>query len=204
MLVACLWDHWSGQSGPDLWSFAAVTDEPPPGDLGDRPPTLHHRDQGGERVRMGFTCRAVSRPSRGEPERQGSAVLRPSDRRLELAGVWIPRGRLGFERFAWAESATSSAAEFRSTAGIVEFRDLSYKGLRLVPERCDFGAIGRLQAAIIGFFQRRERTNLLLKWLVAAGESGYRWLPATGGGHLSNRPDWQLSEFLYKRTRFSG
>lgn len=30
MLVACLWDHWRGQSGPDLWSFAAVTDEPPP------------------------------------------------------------------------------------------------------------------------------------------------------------------------------
>jgi putative SOS response-associated peptidase YedK len=30
MLVACLWDHWSGPSATDLWSFAAVTDEPPP------------------------------------------------------------------------------------------------------------------------------------------------------------------------------
>jgi putative SOS response-associated peptidase YedK len=30
MLVACLWDHWSGPSAVDLWSFAAVTDEPPP------------------------------------------------------------------------------------------------------------------------------------------------------------------------------
>jgi putative SOS response-associated peptidase YedK len=30
MLVACLWDHWSGPSAADLWSFAAVTDEPPP------------------------------------------------------------------------------------------------------------------------------------------------------------------------------
>lgn len=29
MLVACLWDHWSGPDAPDLWSFAAVTDEPP-------------------------------------------------------------------------------------------------------------------------------------------------------------------------------
>ena len=29
MLVACLWDHWSGPSATDLWSFAAVTDEPP-------------------------------------------------------------------------------------------------------------------------------------------------------------------------------
>jgi putative SOS response-associated peptidase YedK len=30
MLVACLWDHWRGTDAPDLWSFAAVTDEPPP------------------------------------------------------------------------------------------------------------------------------------------------------------------------------
>jgi putative SOS response-associated peptidase YedK len=30
MLVACLWDHWSSPSAPELWSFAAVTDEPPP------------------------------------------------------------------------------------------------------------------------------------------------------------------------------
>jgi putative SOS response-associated peptidase YedK len=29
MLVACLWDHWSGPGAPDLWSFAAVTDAPP-------------------------------------------------------------------------------------------------------------------------------------------------------------------------------
>lgn len=29
MLVACLWDHWSGLNAPDLWSFAAITDEPP-------------------------------------------------------------------------------------------------------------------------------------------------------------------------------
>ena len=30
MAVASLWDHWSGPGAPDLWSFAAVTDEPPP------------------------------------------------------------------------------------------------------------------------------------------------------------------------------
>lgn len=30
MLVACVWDHWKGPGAPDLWSFAAVTDEPPP------------------------------------------------------------------------------------------------------------------------------------------------------------------------------
>ena len=30
MLVACLWDHWQVAGEPDLWSFAAVTDEPPP------------------------------------------------------------------------------------------------------------------------------------------------------------------------------
>ncbi|HEY5958195.1 MAG TPA: SOS response-associated peptidase family protein [Polyangiaceae bacterium] len=30
MIVACLWDHWRARGGePDLWSFAAVTDEPP-------------------------------------------------------------------------------------------------------------------------------------------------------------------------------
>lgn len=30
MLVACLWSHWSGKDQPDLDSFAAITDEPPP------------------------------------------------------------------------------------------------------------------------------------------------------------------------------
>lgn len=31
MLVACLWSHWKGAAGePDLLSFAAITDEPPP------------------------------------------------------------------------------------------------------------------------------------------------------------------------------
>ncbi len=29
MLVACLWDHWEQAGEPDLWSFAALTDEPP-------------------------------------------------------------------------------------------------------------------------------------------------------------------------------
>jgi putative SOS response-associated peptidase YedK len=30
MLVACLWSHWTHETEPDLYSFAAVTDEPPP------------------------------------------------------------------------------------------------------------------------------------------------------------------------------
>jgi putative SOS response-associated peptidase YedK len=30
MLVACLWSHWQGPGEPDLLSFAAITDEPPP------------------------------------------------------------------------------------------------------------------------------------------------------------------------------
>jgi putative SOS response-associated peptidase YedK len=30
MLVACLWDHWKQPGQLDLWSFAALTDEPPP------------------------------------------------------------------------------------------------------------------------------------------------------------------------------
>jgi putative SOS response-associated peptidase YedK len=30
MLVACLWSHWSAPGHPDLLSFAAITDEPPP------------------------------------------------------------------------------------------------------------------------------------------------------------------------------
>lgn len=30
MLVACLWSHWTGKGEPDLLSFAAITDEPPP------------------------------------------------------------------------------------------------------------------------------------------------------------------------------
>lgn len=30
MLVACLWAHWSGKDGPELFSFAAITDDPPP------------------------------------------------------------------------------------------------------------------------------------------------------------------------------
>lgn len=29
MLVACLWSHWTGDAAPDLYSFAAITDEPP-------------------------------------------------------------------------------------------------------------------------------------------------------------------------------
>ncbi|CAM2192089.1 Abasic site processing protein [Paraburkholderia kururiensis] len=30
MLVACLWSRWSAEGQPDLLSFAAITDEPPP------------------------------------------------------------------------------------------------------------------------------------------------------------------------------
>lgn len=30
MLVACLWSRWTAQGEPDLLSFAAITDEPPP------------------------------------------------------------------------------------------------------------------------------------------------------------------------------
>ena len=30
MLVACLWSHWRQDGEPDLLSFAAITDEPPP------------------------------------------------------------------------------------------------------------------------------------------------------------------------------
>lgn len=30
MWVACLWSHWRGPGQPDLLSFAAITDEPPP------------------------------------------------------------------------------------------------------------------------------------------------------------------------------
>lgn len=29
MIVPCLWDHWSRPAEPELWSFAAITDEPP-------------------------------------------------------------------------------------------------------------------------------------------------------------------------------
>lgn len=30
MLIACVWDKWTGRGSPDLYSFAAVTDEPTP------------------------------------------------------------------------------------------------------------------------------------------------------------------------------
>lgn len=30
MLIACLWDHWQSPGEPDLYSFAAITDDPPP------------------------------------------------------------------------------------------------------------------------------------------------------------------------------
>ena len=30
MLVACLWSHWTAPGEPDLLSFAAITDDPPP------------------------------------------------------------------------------------------------------------------------------------------------------------------------------
>jgi putative SOS response-associated peptidase YedK len=30
MLVACLWSRWAAPGAPDLLSFAAITDEPPP------------------------------------------------------------------------------------------------------------------------------------------------------------------------------
>lgn len=29
MLIACLWSNWSDPEGPELLSFAAITDEPP-------------------------------------------------------------------------------------------------------------------------------------------------------------------------------
>ncbi|HXR91934.1 MAG TPA: SOS response-associated peptidase family protein [Steroidobacteraceae bacterium] len=30
MYVACVWDHWTAPAAADLWSFAAVSDDPPP------------------------------------------------------------------------------------------------------------------------------------------------------------------------------
>lgn len=30
MLVACVWDHWVRKDAPDLYSFATITDDPPP------------------------------------------------------------------------------------------------------------------------------------------------------------------------------
>jgi len=30
MLIACLWSRWSAPGEPDLLSFAAITDDPPP------------------------------------------------------------------------------------------------------------------------------------------------------------------------------
>ncbi|MHB8550835.1 MAG: SOS response-associated peptidase family protein [Acidiferrobacterales bacterium] len=30
MFIACLWDRWQSPGSPDLYSFAAITDEPPP------------------------------------------------------------------------------------------------------------------------------------------------------------------------------
>jgi putative SOS response-associated peptidase YedK len=30
MLIACLWSHWRAPGQPDLLSFAAITDDPPP------------------------------------------------------------------------------------------------------------------------------------------------------------------------------
>jgi putative SOS response-associated peptidase YedK len=30
MFIACLWDRWQSPGQPDLYSFAAITDEPPP------------------------------------------------------------------------------------------------------------------------------------------------------------------------------
>jgi putative SOS response-associated peptidase YedK len=30
MVVACVWDQWGNSGEPELWSFAALTDEPPP------------------------------------------------------------------------------------------------------------------------------------------------------------------------------
>jgi len=30
MFVACLWDHWQKAGASDLYSFAAITDDPPP------------------------------------------------------------------------------------------------------------------------------------------------------------------------------
>jgi|SRR5579864_2104477 len=30
MMLACLWDHWTAPGQPDFYSFAAITDDPPP------------------------------------------------------------------------------------------------------------------------------------------------------------------------------
>jgi putative SOS response-associated peptidase YedK len=29
MLIACIWSHWQAPGAPDVWGFAAITDEPP-------------------------------------------------------------------------------------------------------------------------------------------------------------------------------
>ena len=60
MLVACLWDRWSGSGAPDLWSFAAVTDEPPPeiAATGHQRCIIALRD---ENVREWLSPRGVSR-----------------------------------------------------------------------------------------------------------------------------------------------
>jgi putative SOS response-associated peptidase YedK len=30
MTIACVWSHWTHESEPELYSFAAITDDPPP------------------------------------------------------------------------------------------------------------------------------------------------------------------------------
>jgi len=67
MLVACLWDVWEKKGGPDLYSFAAITDEPPP----EVAATGHNR------------CIIPLKPELIEPWMTGGAPLADYDEMLD-------------------------------------------------------------------------------------------------------------------------
>lgn len=118
-----------------------------------------------------------------------------------------PAGAFGFERFTSVESDYFSRRLVQTfLLASAEFRNLAHKALWSCENAATSAPLSgfMVHAAIIGFFPQRGGTNLLLKWLlrptgrVIAGSLRQEVV------HLSSRPDSQLSEFLYKRTRFSG
>ena len=86
MLVACLWSRWSAPGEPDLLSFAAITDEPPPEIASAGPRPLRDPDP----------ARAHRRVAAARSERSGCAA--PDSRgprgpvlRASAGGVEEPR-----------------------------------------------------------------------------------------------------------------
>ncbi len=82
MVIACLWSHWAGKDAPDLYSFAAVTDDPPPeiAATGHNRVIISIKEQNiDDWLQPGGN---QGSPARTNPDRPRATLLRASHRRL--------------------------------------------------------------------------------------------------------------------------